>query len=141
MTTALQMLPAVKALVQAAVPSASVIGFDEGASIPEVIPAEGMVVGLPSDPGEAQIDLGTNDHNYEHSIPLEVSAPFGSALTLDDMLIAIGAGVRADRYLGGRCSWLEATAPIREERTVEEATINWAEFSIVAHYSTPDPLA
>jgi hypothetical protein len=142
MTKQLQVLLAVKALVTAALPAAEVLGFDGDTSPPELIGADGTVLGFPGDPGEPEIDLSPPAYNYAHEIPLQVFAPAGDGgAALDDMLAAIGAGLEADRTLGGLCSWISATAPLREDRTLQDATINWAEINIVPEYACSDPLA
>lgn len=141
MTTQMAVLLAVKALVAATLPAADVRGFDGDGSFPETIGAGGTVLGFPGNPGEPQIDLSPPCYNYEHEIPIEVAAAAGAGgLTLDEMLEAIGNAVEADPYLGDLCHYLEATAPVREDRTLQDVTINWAEFSLVAQYSTAQPL-
>lgn len=141
MTRQFAVLLAVKALVAASLPDAQIKGFDEETSFPQLVPTGGLVVGFPGDPGKPEIDLSPPAWNYEHPIPIEVTAPGGAAgAPIDAMIAAIGAAVTADPTLGGLCDHLSATAPIRMDRTVNEQTLAWAEFNIVAEYSTTSPL-
>lgn len=143
MTKQRAVLLALRDLIAAALPDANIRGFDGDASKPTRIGEGGTVIGHPGDPGEPEIDLSPLSYNYEHEIMLEVAGPDGKpGEALDNMLVAIGVAVRANRTLGGLCIFLEAQAPDRNDRTVAgAATSNWAIVTIVAHYSTPDPLA
>lgn len=143
MTKQLAVLLAVKGLVAAALPLADVRGFDGDTTKPKKIGDDGTVIGHPGEPNEPEVDLSPLAYHYEHEILLEIAAAGGAGgEPLDAMLAAIGVSIRADRTLGGLCSWLEAQAPDRNDRTVAGvATSNWALVPIVAHYSTEDPLA
>lgn len=142
MTVQRDVLLAIKAMIVAALPAATVVGFDGDASAPEVIPSGGLVIGHGGDPGEPEIDLSPITYHYEHQVAVEVAASGGAAgLELDVMLAAIGARLAQDRTLGGLCSYLEARAPQRDDETTDDVTINWADVTIVAHYSVSDPLA
>jgi hypothetical protein len=138
-------LLAVKALVQGALPLAKVRGFDTDAKRPSQADPGGDVIGHPGDPGEPDIDLSPLTYNYEHAIPLEVGVRSGVAdpdAELDVMLMAIGEAIDGDRTLGGLCSFVEAEAPEVNDRTTEGASsLRWAAVTIVAHYSTAGPLA
>lgn len=135
-------LLAVKALVAGAVPGAQIRGFDEDTSAPEVIGDGGAILGLPGDPGEPEVDLSPLSYTYDYEIALEVAAPGGApGEVLIAMLSAIGAAVLADRTLGGLADWLATTAPRFEDRSTDYDTPNWAEVSLIATYSTSDPLA
>jgi hypothetical protein len=141
----LDVLKAVKALAAAALPGATVLGLDNKAGKPQRVPANGLVVVREGSPGQPAIDLSPLTYNYDHSIPLEVAAYESSSRTpseaLDDMLVAIGAAIAADRTLGGLCDWLDAEAPNVEEFT-GEGTAMGAEASLIitAAYNTPNPL-
>jgi len=143
MTKQRQVLLAVKELVAGALPLAKIRGFDGEATKPDRIGAGGCVIGHPGEPGEPEIDLSPLAYNYTHRIFLEVAAADGAAgEDLDLMLLAIGDAIEADRYLGGLCSWIEAEAPDRNDRSTDAvATINWATVPIAADYSVSTPLA
>lgn len=143
MTKQLQVLLGVKALVQAALPGAKVEGFDQNATRPQSIAAPGgLVIGDPGDPGEPDIDLSPPAYNYRHTIWLDVAAAKGvGGQPLDDMLAAIGAGIAADRTLGGLCQYLDCGAAERGSREGEMVTgVNWASVPVYAEYVTDNPL-
>lgn len=142
MTKQLQVILAVKALVQAALPGAAVLGFDKDANVPTVIGPGGCVIGDPGDPGEPQVDLSPPAYNYAHEIYLDVAAPKGAGgAELDAMLTPIGAAVAADRTLGGLCDYLDCSAATLGSREGQLAPgINWASVTIIAEYSCSNPL-
>jgi hypothetical protein len=136
-------LRALRDLAAMALPQADVRGFEGDTTKPKRLGEHGTVIGHPGEPGEPEVDLGPLTYHYEHEFRLEVAGPDGKAgEALDAMLSALGEAIRADRTLGGLCTWLEAAAPDRNDRTVGGAvTSNWAVVSVTAHYSTTDPLA
>lgn len=141
MTPQLAILLALKALIQAALPMAEVRGFDGDSSVPEIIPAGGLVIGKFGDPGDPEITLNPPTYSYQHRIPLEIAAPEGvGGVTLDAMLPPIGAAIAADAFLGGLCEYLSVEQAGREDETRDDVTINWADINVFAHYSTTNPL-
>jgi len=147
MSKRLDVLLAVKQLVEAALPGARVLGLDGAEAPPAIIPAAGMVVVRTGDPGEAEYTFSPLTYFYDHRIPIEVSALKGSELTseqaLDVMLIAIGQAVADDRSLGGLCDWLETTSAATEDIYPDGGgqPPRGADLMIIASYSTPNPLA
>lgn len=143
MTTQLQVLLALKALVQAALPGAKVLGFDADASQPDTIGPGGCVIGDPDKPGGPEIDLSPLAYNYSHTIWLDVAAPNGAGgAALDAMLVPIGEAIVADRTLGGLCEYLDCGAAELGSREGQMVTaVNWASVPITADYSTSNPLA
>ena len=142
MTKQFQVLLALKALATATFPTADIRGFDQDTSKPSKVGQHGCIIGHPSDPGEPEVDLSPPAYNYQHRFYFEVVGPNGAGgELLDNMLANLGAAIVADRYLGGLCSWLEAGAPDRNDRTTDTvATTNWAVVPINAEYSTDNPL-
>lgn len=141
MTPQLAILLALKALIQAALPMAEVRGFDGDSSVPEIIPAGGLVIGKFGDPGDPEITLNPPTYSYQHRIPLEIAAPEGvGGMTLDAMLPPIGAAIAANPFLGGLCEYLSVEQAGREDETGDDVTINWADINVFAHYSTTNPL-
>lgn len=145
MSKRVEVLEAVKALVAAALPGAVVKGMSADEAKPETVGAGGMVIVRSGEPGPAQVDLSPPAYNFDHAIPIEVAAFQSGALTsqqaTDAMLTAIGEAIEADRFLGGLCHWLDADAPTDGETDARGArAIGWAEFAIVASYSTSNPL-
>lgn len=141
-TKNLEVLAALKALVAAAVPGAGVTGFDEDASRPTRIGGGGLAIGEGSDPGESETDLSPLTYNYAMRVAVAVSGANGAGgAAIDALLVPIGAAIEADRTLGGLCHWIEASAPVRDDRTTDHAvTVNWAAFDIIAEFSTSNPL-
>lgn len=140
MATRLQVLAAVKALVQAAVPAADVRGMSTDEAKPVEVGPDGMVIVRSGDPGQPDIDLSPPAYNYDHTIPIELGAYSKDVLIA--MIVAIGASILADRHLGGLCTWLDAEAPTDGESDSSGASpMGWAEFPIIASYTTSNPLA
>lgn len=142
MTKGLQVALALKALVQAALPAATVRGFDADVAKPERIGAGGCVIGDKGDPGEPDVDLSPLTYNYRHRFELAVAAANGAGgAALDTMLTAIGTAIEADRTLGSLAEWLEAEAPQPGDADAEGvAAINWASVPVIVEYSTSSPL-
>jgi len=138
----LSVVQGVKSLIVMAAPAATVIGFDEDASKPEIIPAGGLILGEAGDPTEVDVTLSPPIWSYEHRIPVEVTMPPGMDDTaLDAVLVPIGNGIAADPYLGGLVDYLTCTAPnITSEALTGTEAIRIAAFDIVAHYTSSNPL-
>jgi hypothetical protein len=142
MTKQLQVILALKSLVAAALPAAQVVGFDQDTTKPSRIGPGGCVIGHPGDPGEPDMDLSPLTWNYSHHLFLEVIGPNGEGgVTLDNMLVMLGAAIAADPFLGGLCDFMAAEAPERMDRSSDNlASTNWATVPVVAEYSTTNPL-
>lgn len=142
MTKQFDVLLAVKALVAAALPGVEIRGFDKDTSKPTRIGPNGCVIGHPGDPGEPEMDLSPPAWNYFHRLYLEVVGPSGEGgEVLDGMLQTLGQAIAADPFLGGLCSYFNAEAPDRNDRTTDlVATTNWAVVPLTAEYSTANPL-
>ena len=133
-----EVLLALKALVAAALPNAEIAGFDGDPSKPERPAPGGLVIGHPGEPGEPEVDLGPLTYHYSHLFYLELVPPTGG---LTAMKAAIGAAIVADRTLGGLCTWIEAEAADRNDRSLAQvASLRSAVVPIRAEYSTSDPL-
>lgn len=137
-------LLALKALVQTALPYARLRGFDD-----DVQPAKptnpdpgGDVLGYAGDSGEPEVELSPLTLVYDHEFVLEVAPPpNASDADLDDMLGLIGAGIVADRYLGGLAEWMQAEMPDSNDRNTEgTAGRPWARVPVTVTFSTTDPL-
>lgn len=135
-------LNGVKALVAAALPNAEVV---RNRSKPARIGPGGTVVIRDGEPGEPDVTLSPLTYAYSHRIGLEVAAYESGEGTreqvLDTMLQAIGTAVAADPTLGGLCEFMEAVAPLTDDTEVIGADpARWADSSIIAVYSTRNPL-
>ena len=136
---------AVKALVKAALPVARVTGMDLNDAKPTRIDDLGEAIVRSGDPGEPEIDLSPPTWWWERSFPVELAAkdePGRPAQeVLAEMAMRVGTAIAVDPYLGGLCTWLDATAPVDGEADERGAVpIAWTDFAIVASYSTTSPL-
>ena len=136
-----QVLEAVAALIEAALPDAEV---KRNLAKPERIPAGGLVIIRDGDPGEPEITLSPLTYIYTHRIPIEIAVhqtPQPREQALDALLGPIGEAVAGNRTLGGLCDFVEAAAPATEDvETAGAVAGRWADLAIVAVYGTPDPL-
>jgi hypothetical protein len=110
--------------------------------LPTDIPADGLLILRDGDPGEPETTLSPMTWHYEHAAELElITQGPDRETTFDDLKVAIGAGVAADRTLGGLCDWIEADAPAPVEEPVFGAdTIKAAVIIIRLSFATTDPL-
>ncbi|WP_267395578.1 MULTISPECIES: hypothetical protein [unclassified Sphingomonas] len=135
----------IKAIVKFALPTVDVRGMDTEEAKPERVGPLGMVIVRSGDPGDPEVDLCPPTYWWEHRIPIELAAyqtASGNArAALDDMARSIWALIEADRTLGGLVLWTEAEAPTDGEVDQTGAkAIGWADFAIIATYSTASPL-
>lgn len=135
-----EVIQAVLALVEAALPGFTVLRNDE---TPQRIPAGGLAILRDGDPGEPEIYLSPRTYIYTHALGLEIAVPSGEGreAALDDALTALGAAIEANPTLGGLADWLEPTAPDTNDATADNAQpVRWALLDLVPTYSTPSPL-
>ena len=138
-----KVLAAAKALVVKALPSAKV---DRNRPTPESPNAGGDAILYDGDPGDPEIDLSPLRYNYVHRIPVALLAYAGVADddredALDDMLVAIGQAIAADRTLGGLVEWFDAEAPNPDDLALAGAEPGRScDLILVAQYATPTPL-
>ncbi|MBS0333220.1 MAG: hypothetical protein JSS35_10670 [Proteobacteria bacterium] len=143
----LQVLEAVKALVETALPNAEVLGLDSGDAKPDEIGPGGTVIVRAGDPGDADIDLGGPElvFNYSHAIPLEFGAYEAAGMTseevLDRMMGDFGRALKADPTLGGLCDYVRASAAVTDDFNATGAVAGrWGDLTVEADYATTDPL-
>ena len=114
-----------------------------GDVLPERIPATGLIILRDGKPGEPEMTLSPLTYFYEHRPELEVviQAGTGRDALFDALTASIGAGLAADRTLGGLCDWVESEAPEPVDLPIEGAvSLKAAVIIIVLHYATSDPL-
>lgn len=138
-------LAAAKALVQAALPAADIRGMDNDEAKPTRVGAQGLGIVRSGDPGTPDVDLSPATWWWEHRIPIQLAGYQVDGKTsqqaLDEMIAAIDARRRADPTLGGLCIYLDAEPPTDgETETVGTTVLGWADFALVASYSTDSPL-
>ncbi|WP_368933562.1 hypothetical protein [Brevundimonas naejangsanensis] len=131
----------VKAVLKAAAPDAE---FRRDQPWPKRPDPGGTIILHDGDPGAPEVTLSPLLYTYTHEFEIEVLGPPGSTNRhelLDQLLILIGDGIEADRSLGGVAEWAEATAPMTDDLTLENAEpVRGAQFNIVVVYSTSNPL-
>lgn len=103
----------------------------------------GRLVIFDGDPGEADILLSPLSYTYEHRIPVEIGAAGdGAAALLETILGTIDGVLKADRTLGGLCSWLDAEAPSPDTLEAPGTAVDAsADLIVIATYTTSSPLA
>lgn len=148
MSKRLAVLSAIKALLTAALPTATVRGLDGDEAPPATVPAGGLVVVRTGDPGPpAEVTLSPLTYWWEHDIPVEVTAQKGAGRSaeqaIDAMLVLIGAAIAADRTLGGLCDWIDISAAATGDVGPDQggSPPRGADLTITATYSSLNPLA
>ncbi len=136
---------ALKALIEAALPQATVLGFDGETARARAVPPGGMVKGEFGGPGDPiAIDLSPPFYHFEHVFTLDVFAGPASvdqAAALDAMLVAIEAAISEDQTLGGLCERVEPRDVEEDDLAPDGATSQrHATLNIVANYSSNSPL-
>ena len=114
-----------------------------GEVMPERISPAGLIILRDGDPGDPAVTLSPLAYHYQHRAELEVIVQGADRDTAFAALCAqIGAVIRVDRTLGGRCEWVEAEAPQPVDLPIEgAASLKAAVIMVVLHYSMSDPLA
>jgi hypothetical protein len=135
-------LNALKNLVADAYPIATV---KRNLTKPERVESVPMVIVRDGNPGDPEAILSPLIYLYEHLIPLEIAVPPHEAMTpeetLDQVLVAIGTAIEANRTLGGLCDFVHSEAPDPEELdAVGVAPGRWVTVNVIAVYSTTNPL-
>ncbi len=130
---------ALEALIATALPNAQRRGFAGEPGKPDRLEAGGAVVLAGVDAGEPEIDLNPPTYHYEAAFTLAVLAD--TIEQADTMLTAIGAGIAADRTLGGACEWAEGVSPGLDEETMagSDGHVD-ARCIVTAAYATQNPL-
>lgn len=145
MSKRLQVLAAVRSMIQAACPYADVVGVEGDAAAPGPMSPGGRIIVRYGDPGDPEVDLSPPTYNYQHAIPVEVMGPptdsETAAQVVDRMLSDIADAIVANRTLGGLVDYLDGAAPPADDITAPGATaLHGADASLVAIYSTTRPL-
>lgn len=121
--------------------------FERNASVPEKIPAEGLVVlrdGNPGLPDEA-LD-GFDNAYYEHEVEIEIYVADGAQNTrdglFDDIVSAIGAALESDPDLGGLIFGMSYARPdVAVEIVPGSHAIKSGVLTLTLDYETPTPLS
>jgi hypothetical protein len=121
--------------------------FERNASVPEKIPAEGLVVLRDGNPGLPDEALGGFDNAYyEHEIEIEIYVADGAQNTrdglFDDIVTAIGAALESDPDLGGLIFGMSYARPdVIVEIVPGSHAIKSGVLTLTLDYETPTPLS
>lgn len=121
--------------------------FERNASVPEKIPAEGLVILRDGSPGLPDEALGGFDAAYyEHEVELEIYVADGAQTTRDagfDIIVTqIGAALESDPDLGGLIFGMSYARPdVTVEMVPGSHAIKSGVLSLVLDYETPTPLS
>lgn len=108
------------------------------------VPAGGLIIVRDGNPGEPEIVLGQMDYQYEHEAEVEVylqTVADRLDAEFDDLRIAVGEALVADRRLGGAVMWTEPrpSAAVDLPKT-SELPIKATSIAVVLTYSSPVPI-
>tara|TARA_Y100001001_G_C7955605_1_gene290621 strand:- start:428 stop:862 length:435 start_codon:yes stop_codon:yes gene_type:complete len=121
--------------------------FERNASVPEKIPAEGLVVLRDGNPGLPDEALGGFDNAYyEHEVEIEIYVADGAQNTrdglFDDIVTAIGAALESDPDLGGLIFGMSYARPdVAVEIVPGSHAIKSGVLTLTLDYETPTPLS
>lgn len=119
MTKREQILGAVLAALRT-VPGATVL---RNASVPQQVPAAGIVILRDGDPGVPDVSLNPPRYYYEHAAEIEVYVKDHDDAARDaacDLLVFnVGQVLVLDRTFGGLTDYAEAHAPVAELEPIE----------------------
>lgn len=134
-----QVLAALAALVEAAVPAAR---FRRNEPFRVDVPTAGVVTLHDGDPGQPETTLSPLTYHFQHIAEVDVVVQGDAREALFDGLCqAVGASLAADRSLGGLCEWVEAQAPRPVDlQAPGAATFKAGTIPVALHYWTADPL-
>ena len=113
--------------------------------VPEAVPPGGLIILRDGVPGEPETTLSPLTYHYEHAARLEVMVQGAGAgpraAHLDNLLVALGHVLAADRTLGGAVEWLDWAAPETDDLALPAvAAVKGALVTVVLVYSTRNPL-
>ena len=113
------------------------------ATLPERVPAEGLVVVRDGNPGEPDVTLSPWRAYYRHRVEIEAFMPPGAAeVALDALLARIGDALAHDDSLGGRVELMTPSAPELQPVPVEGgAPFLAAALAVTLEYQVGDPLS
>ena len=121
--------------------------FERNASVPEKIPAEGLVVLRDGNPGLPDEALGGFDNAYyEHEVEIEIYVADGAQNTrdglFDDIVTAIGAALESDPDLSGLIFGMSYARPdVAVEIVPGSHAIKSGVLTLTLDYETPTPLS
>jgi hypothetical protein len=142
MTKFEKMLEAIKALLKT-VPAAKV---ERNSSVPERIPAGGLIVLRDGDPGVPATALGGfGGAYYSHAVEIELYVEEGGAAlrdtAFDTLVQAVGAALESGPTLGGLAFGMTYSRPeIDTEGVTGAPAIKHGAITVTVEYETDSPL-
>lgn len=138
-----QVLAALFAALKSGLPGVKV---ERNSTIPERIPAGGMIILRDGDPGEAEFLFSPPVYYYEHRAEADVLVDLATAAARDALFDQIKTGIAAvlaaNRTLGGLVDYAVGENPAPLDVIIEGAPgLKAASIVIVLPYDTSDPLA
>lgn len=121
--------------------------FERNASVPEKIPAEGLVILRDGNPGLPDEALGGfNTVYYEHEVDIEIYVADGAQAsrdeTFDTLITQIGAALESDPDLGGLVFGMSYGRPDVSIEIIPGAhAIKSGVISLILDYESPTPLS
>lgn len=114
-------------------------------SLPEKIPAGGLLILRDGDPGEPEVLLSPLSYYWQHRAQLEIVVQKGGAsdrdTALDDLLQAVATAIASDRMLSGLCDRVTAFPSDPSTLAIEGgASVKGAVVPIELIYTTSDSL-
>jgi len=114
------------------------------APLPETVPAGGLIILRDGDPGDPEVVLSPVTYLWEHQTEIEVILQRGQdddSVALDNLLMAVGNVLAADRSLGGLAEGLDWGAPKTSGLAIDGApALRGATVPVTIHYASDDPL-
>lgn len=143
-STSEQVLSALFVVIAANMPAG--VKVLRNATLPERIPAAGVVILRDGDPGEPEFlfspSLWFYDHRAEVEVIVEGATPLVRDAAFDSIKLALGTALAADRTLGGLCDFVMPDAPAPVDLPIEGAEgLKAAVIDVVLSYGSADPLA
>jgi len=113
------------------------------ATLPERVPAQGLVIVRDGTPGEPDVTLNPWRAYYRHRVEIEAfMSPGAAEAALDALLARIGVALAHDDSLGGRVEMMTAAAPELQPVPVEGgAPFLAVALAITLEYQVSDPLS
>jgi hypothetical protein len=114
------------------------------APLPETVPAGGLIILRDGDPGDPEVVLSPVTYLWEHQTEIEIILQRGQdddSAALDNLLMAVGVALAADRSLGDLVEWLDWGAPKTSGLAIDgAAALRGATVPVTIHYASDDPL-
>jgi hypothetical protein len=141
-STAERLLGSLHTLLTGAMPPGAKVL--RNAMLPEKVPSAGVVILRDVDPGPPEVWLSPPGYYYEHRAEINVVVDGNRAArdaAFDDLRLAIGSALGADRTLGGLCGYITPEAPEPVLLTIGGIEcLKAAVIPVILAYVTTDPL-